>query len=123
MYLWQKGHNISLCATSDFKPIKLQECDCLMLGCWTSGWFIFKQHPNDIWTEFAQQYLQTKLPSNLVLFTTYKFKTGSLFKKMCEKLNLEGVSTINFLKSKTGILSEEDKMSLDRYVHNVSLKK
>ena len=121
MYLWQKGMNISLCATSDFKPEKLQKCDCLMLGCWTSGWFIIKQHPNPIWTAFAEKHLQAKLPRNLVLFTTYKIRTGSLFKKMREKINTEGVSSINYLKSKTGILSEEDKISLDHIVKSFTL--
>ena len=122
MYLWQKGLNISLCASSDFKPEKLQHCDCLMLGCWTSGWFVIRQHPNSIWTQFAEKHLQTKLPHNLVLFTTYKIRTGSLFKKMCEKINTNGVSSIHYMKSKTGILSEEDKIALDDMVNNIPLK-
>ena len=92
-----------------------------MLGCWTSGWFVIKQHPNSIWTAFAETQLQTKLPRNLVLFTTYKIRTGSMFRKMREKINTDGVSSIDFLKSKTGILSEEDKMALDNIVKKVSL--
>ena len=116
MYLWQKGASVSLCATSDFVKEKLEHCDCLMLGCWTSGWFVINQHPNKIWVEFAEKYLQGELPRNLLLFTTYKICTGSLFKRMKSKMNLRRVESIQFLKSKTGILSADDKIVLDEIV-------
>ena len=117
MYLWQKGVSVSLCATSDFKEEKLDNCDCLMLGCWTSGWFIVNQHPNQIWVEFAQKYLQVELPKKVLLFTTYKIHTGSLFHRMKKKINLHNVESIKTLKSKTGILSSEDRMVLDKIVN------
>ena len=120
MYLWQKGMNVSLCATSDFKAEKLEHCDCLILGCWTSGWFIVNQHPNKIWTDFAEKYLQGKLPPHLILFTTYKFHTGSMFNRMKKKLNLEGIEKIETLKSKTGFLSTEDKSKLDKFIGNIN---
>ena len=116
MYLWQKGVSVSLCATSDFKQEKLENCDCLMLGCWTSGWFIVNQHPNDIWVKFAKEKLQVQLPKKLLLFTTYKIHTGSLFNRMKAKLNLKGVESIDSLKSKTGFLSEKDKKILDNII-------
>ena len=118
MYLWQKGVSVSLCATSDFTKDKLEHCDCLMLGCWTSGWFIVNQHPNKIWVEFARQHLQGELPKHLLLFTTYLFHTGSLFTRMKKKMNLQGVKSIRTLKSKTGFLSPEDKTVLDDIVKN-----
>ena len=116
MYLWQQGINVSLCATSDFSKEKLQDCDCLMLGCWTSGWFIVNQHPNKIWVEFAEKQLQTQLPPKLLLFTTYKIHTGSLFNRMKKKLNLDKVGSIETLKSKTGMLSITDKALLRDFI-------
>lgn len=116
MYLWQQGVSVSLCATSDFTKEKLQNCDCLMLGCWTSGWFIINQHPNKIWVEFARKYLQNPLPRKLLLFTTYKIHTGSLFNRMKNKLNLCNVDLIKTLKSKTGTLSDKDKELLRELV-------
>ena len=116
MYLWQQGINVSLCATSDFSKEKLQDCDCLMLGCWTSGWFIMNQHPNKIWVEFAEKQLQTQLPPKLLLFTTYKIHTGSLFNRMKKKLNLDKVGSIETLKSKTGMLSITDKALLRDFI-------
>lgn len=116
MYLWQQGINVSLCATSDFSKEKLQDCDCLMLGCWTSGWFIVNQHPNKIWVEFAKKQLQTQLPPKLLLFTTYKIHTGSLFNRMKKELNLDKVDSIETLKSKTGMLSTTDKTLLRDFI-------
>ena len=116
MFLWQQGMNVSLCATSDFSKEKLQDCDCLMLGCWTSGWFFVNQHPNKIWVEFAEKHLQTQLPPKLLLFTTYKIHTGSLFNRMKKKLNLQHVGLIKTLKSKTGMLSTADKTLLRDFI-------
>ena len=116
MYLWQKGVSVSLCCTSDFTVEKLQNCDSLLLGCWTSGWFLFNQHPNPIWKEFADKHMQGQLPRNLLLFTTYMFRTGSLFKRMKKRLNLNHVTSIQTLQSKTGFLSDEDKQVLDELV-------
>ena len=117
MYLWQQGMSVSLCATSDFSKEKLQNCDCLMLGCWTSGWFIVNQHPNKIWVEFAKKNLQTQLPPKLVLFTTYKIHTGSLFNRMKKKINTNNIKYIKTLKSKSGFLSEQDKSLLKEIIN------
>ena len=118
MYLWQQGVNISLCATSDFSKEKLQNCDCLMLGCWTSGWFVVNQHPNPIWVEFAKKHLQDPLPPKLVLFTTYKIRTGSLFNRMKKRINMNHVKSIQTMKSKTGFLSNQDKILLKEIVNH-----
>lgn len=119
MYLWQKGMSVSLCATSDFTPDKLNHCDCLLVGCWTSGWFLFNQHPNPIWKEFAKQHLQSQLPEHILLFTTYMFRTGSLFKRMKKRMNLHHVSSVRTLKSKTGMVSAADKKVLDELVEQL----
>ena len=116
MFLWQQGISVSLCSTSDFKKEKLAECDALMVGCWTSGWFIINQHPNPIWVKFAEENLQGQLPSRLLLFTTYKIHTGSLFTRMKKRMNLQQVKTIQTLRSKSGFLSEEDKKVLLAFI-------
>src|SRR5512145_2351022 len=59
----------------------VQSCDLLILGCWTSGMFLFGQKPDKEWVEFANN-----LPSiegkETVLFTTFKTATGSMFRNM-----------------------------------------
>lgn len=110
--------SVSFSSVADFKPEQLEGCDLLMLGCWTSGWFVVNQHPNEIWVEFAKK-LPQNLPPRLVLFATYKFHTGSMFSRMKKHLNLTKVRRLDTLKSKTGILGDDEKALLDNYVADI----
>lgn len=118
MYLWSKGMSVSYSSVSDFKPEQLEGCDLLMLGCWTSGWFVVNQHPNELWVDFAKK-LPESLPPRLILFATYKFHTGSMFRNMKKHLHLKGVRLLDTLKSKTGILSQTERDLLDKYVAEI----
>lgn len=118
MYLWSRGMSVSYSSVSDFKPEQLNDCDMLMLGCWTSGWFVVGQHPNKLWVDFAKQ-LPANLPPRLILFATYKIRTGSMFSRMKKRLNLSQVRRIDTLESKTGILGDYEKKLLDAYVDEI----
>lgn len=114
MYLWQKGFSISLCATDDYTEDKIEGCDLLVTGCWTSGWFIINQYPNSLWQKFAYK-LPPELPPHLILFTTYKIRTGSMFRNMKKCLNLKNIVATDTMESKTGMLTETEKKVLDKY--------
>lgn len=118
MYLWSQGMSVSYSSISDFKAEQLRDCDLLMLGCWTSGWFVVNQYPNDLWVEFAKK-LPSQLPPKLILFTTYRFHTGSMFRNMKKHLHLKGVKLLDTLKSKTGILGQVERELLDKYVAEI----
>lgn len=120
MYLWTKGVSVSFCSTADFKQEMLHDCDFLLLGCWTSGWFIVNQHPHDRWVEFARQ-LPSALPGNLLLFSTYKFSTGSLFRRMKKQLDLSAVKQAAILKSKKAYLSDKHKQVLDGFIAHIKI--
>lgn len=119
MHLWSRGLSVSLCSTADFTPERMNDCELLVLGCWTSGWFVINQHPNRRWVQFAQEKLTPPLPRHLLLFTTYKFHTGSMFKNMKRHLRLDGVQAVQTLKSKTGVLTEEQKSSLNSIAQQI----
>lgn len=121
MYLWSKGVSVSYSSISDFKAEQLQDTDLLLLGSWTSGWFVVNQYPSKEWIEGVKQ-LPDRLPTELVLFATYKIRTGSIFKRMKRYLNLSNVTNINTMRSKTGILSDEDKQSLDAYIDRIKAR-
>lgn len=121
MHLWSQGLSVSLCSIGDFTPEKMNECQLLVLGCWTSGWFVVNQHPNRRWVQFAQDKLTAPLPPHLLLFTTYKLHTGSMFRNMKRQLTLRPNQSVQTLKSKTGILTEEQKKSLDLIAQKVRL--
>ncbi|RRD79410.1 flavodoxin family protein [Tannerella forsythia] len=114
MYLWSKGFNVSLCAISDFDRTKLQQTDFLFLGCWTCGWFVIGQHPHRKWTTFVRS-VQDQLPEKVLFFTTYKIRTGSMFRRMQRAAGLVPSAKAMRLKSRTGKLSEQDKIILNRF--------
>lgn len=116
MYLWSKGLNVSLSAISDFDISKLKDTDLLLSGCWTCGWFIVGQHPHKKWVSLAKEMTGIIPPQRLLFFTTYKFRTGGMFRKMKKAMNIQNSVHINSLKSKTGTLTEEDKSILDRLI-------
>lgn len=112
MFLWQQGVSVSLLSTADYSEEKVRDADLLLLGCWTSGWFIINQHPHRRWREFAEK-LPKDLQSRLALFTTYAFRTGSMFSRMLKQLpkSLKHDKAWR-LASRTGRLSEDDKALL-----------
>lgn len=118
MYLWSKGVNVSYGPISDFKEEQLRDSDLLLLGSWTTGWFVVNQNPSKVWIE-ASKKLPATLPPHLVLFATYKVRTGAIFKRMKGCLNLSDVKQVDTMKSKTGILSDEDKQRLDAYIERI----
>lgn len=118
MYLWSRGVNVNFGALSDFKDDQIKDSDLLMLGSWTSGWFVVNQHPSHLWVEGSRK-LPATLPPNLVLFATYKLRTGAIFNRMKRHLNLSGVACIDTMRSRTGILSEDDKRRLDHYIEKI----
>ena len=110
-YLKDQNIDATIAPIQEFDPEKAGEYDILLLGCWTSGLFIFLQHPDKEWVEFARK-IPPLTDQKVGLFTTYKLATGSMFKKM--KMHLKGnvSDDLPAFKSKNGELSEEDKERL-----------
>lgn len=118
MHLWSRGVSVSLCSLSDFDKKKAAEADILVLGCWTSGFFVVGQHPHRRWREFARSIAGEYSAKRFILFTTYKIRTGSMFRRMQQELGLPPLERVARLKSRTGRLSAQDLEYLDNYIHN-----
>lgn len=114
-YLKANNIGVALSSIQEYKDEILEEADYLLLGCWTQGLIFFLQHPDKIWVDFAR-FLPDNLKSRIILFTTYKVLTGSMFKKMYTKLNDNYNFSFIELKSRNGSLSEFDKISLDKLI-------
>lgn len=106
---------VALSSIQGYRDEILKEADYLLLGCWTQGLIFFLQHPEKIWVDFAR-ILPVNLKSKIILFTTYKVLAGSMFKKMYTQLNDNYNFSFIELKSRTGSLSEVDKISLDKLI-------
>lgn len=120
MYLWQKGISVSLMSQADYKPEKVEQADLLFLGCWTSGWFVINQHPHVKWKIFAQQ-LPEDLKAKLFLFTTYKFRTGSMFRNMRKHLP-RGLKEqpLRTLQARIPHLNAVHKQQIDAYLAEIA---
>lgn len=113
-------HIQELGVISDIKPIEefkdsdIEGIDYLFLGCWTSGLMVIFQGPERSWVEFARQL--PGLPGNrIILFTTYKLLTGTMFKNMQKHLNLNTETVqLPVIKSRNGKLTEEGQDLLNR---------
>lgn len=116
MYLWSKGLHVSLCAISDFDPQKLAEKDFLLSGCWTCGYFVIGQHPHRQWKACSRRMAGQVPPHRTLLFTTYKFRTGSMLRNMKKTLRISRKASVPFLQSKNGLLSDTDKLILDQFI-------
>jgi len=109
-----KDHDISteLHSIQEFRKEHMEKADAVFLGCWTSGLFLFLQHPDNEWVKFAST-LPALNAKEVILFTTYKLATGSMFRNMQKSLTGKVNEIMAELKSKNGRLSEIDKIVLD----------
>jgi flavodoxin len=114
-YLKTKGISTKVSSIQAFQENLLSDADYVFLGSWTNGLMVILQHPDKEWKDFA-----AKLPSmpstKLVIFTTYKILTGSMFRNMYKQLKGKFTSPSLELKSRNGLLSATDKLKLDSII-------
>ena len=101
----QKGIEAKVVSIDEFNQRELMKVEYLFLGCWTQGYFVFNQQPDKKWVEFANQ-LPVINNKQVVLFTTYKIATGSMFRKMKERLKCDSKFIKLELKSRNGKMNE-----------------
>ena len=98
----------------------LASADYLLLGCWTSGLFVVRQHPDEPWLAFVRDMPAlgtTAAPGpKIALFTTYKLRTGSQFGRMRAALAGKTAAPQLELKSRNGRLSPTDEKALARFL-------
>jgi flavorubredoxin len=58
-FLQEKGITSKVIAVEEFKADQIENVSCLFLGCWTSGLFLFLQHPDRIWINRYRKYVQS----------------------------------------------------------------
>lgn len=111
-YLETKGILVKISPIQAYWEDLLEDADYVFLGCWTSGLMVMFQHPEKEWVDFAAK-LPAMQSAKLVLFTTYKILTGSMFRNMTKHLKGRFEAPSLELKSRNGLLSAADKENLD----------
>jgi flavodoxin len=109
------GYEVQIWSAGEVESAALVEVDLLLLGCWTSGWFVIMQHPEASWVEFARRLPALK-PSKVGLFTTYRLATGTMFRGMRRHLRGKVPEPGISLRSRSGRLSAAQEKDLKRFL-------
>jgi flavodoxin len=119
-FLTSRGLAASVVSVGDCDITSLATADYLFLGCWTSGLFVVRQHPDEPWLAFVRDMpALATTPSagpKVALFTTYKLRTGSQFPKMRAVLDGKTRAPELALQSRDGRVSPADEQSLGRFL-------
>jgi flavodoxin len=119
-FLRTKGVAATAVSVGECEMSSLAGAEYLFLGCWTSGLFVIKQHPDEPWLAFVRA--MPKLPSTaeggpkVGLFTTYRLRTGSQFPKMRSALAGKTSPPQLELQSRDGHLSPKDDEALELFI-------
>ncbi len=113
-HLESKGISTSVQSVGECDPASLAGVDLVLLGCWTSGFFVVAQHPDEPWLAFVRE-MPSLDGARVGLFTTYKLATGSMFARMRAALGVKAGSIDLELKSRDGHLSDAGRQALDRF--------
>jgi len=104
---YQNNLQTEIISIYEFSKDVLEGVDYIFLGCWTHGLMILLQHPEQHWVKFANS-LPALNSKKIVLFTTYKLATGSMFKNMRKHIHCESSDIVLEIKSRNGNLQESD---------------
>jgi flavodoxin len=114
-HLASRGLDVAVNSVGECDPTSLAGADIVLLGCWTSGYLVVGQHPDEPWLAFVRD-LPALGGSRVGLFTTYKLATGSMFRRMRAALGSRVGPVDLELKSRDRHLSHEGRAALDRLI-------
>jgi flavodoxin len=113
-HLEAKGIIATVQSVGECDPASLADADLVLLGCWTSGYFVIAQHPDEPWLAFVRD-MPALDGARVGLFTTYKLATGSMFARMRAAIGVKARRFDLELKSRDGHLSDASRQALDRF--------
>lgn len=94
------------------------EVDTIFLGCWTSGLFFFRQRPEPDWVRYLHE-LPDISNKEIVLFTTYKIVTGTMFSEMARHLPAGTRLSLVKIKSRSSRLTDTNMELFDLLTNTV----
>jgi len=92
------GHECSVESVSNADPKRVSAAGAIVIGCWTKGYFIIKQHPSEPAVDFV-----AKLSLNgkrVAVFTTYKLAVGSTLRQLSAQVESSGGKVTGMYKVK-----------------------
>jgi flavodoxin len=114
-HLRDRGIETAVASFGEEDPAALAAADLVFLGAWTHGLFVIAQHPEDAWVEWTRE-LPRLDRARVGLFTTYKLRTGSMFRRMRDALEPSGARIGVELKSRNQTLTDAGRRALDAFL-------
>jgi flavodoxin len=114
-HLRARGVEPRVAAIGEIDPAGLADVDYLFLGCWTHGWFVINQHPEQAWVDWTRELPRIDRP-RVALFTTYKLRTGSMFPRMRRALADRAPRIDLELQARGKQLTEDGRRALDAFL-------
>jgi flavodoxin len=82
------GHECSTDNVSRADPRVVARADAAVIGCWTKGWFVVRQHPSDGVLRFLEQLSLKGRP--VAVFATYRLAVGSTVTQLARAVEAAG---------------------------------
>jgi len=117
-FLSEKGIDNRVFSIDNYDEGFLKTANMVLLGAWTQGLFLFAQHPGKKWKKFAKNIPEIK-NKNVLLFTTYKLLTGSMFKRMKSTIIDKVDDCRIFIKSRNSRLTEFNRQQLENWINQI----
>jgi flavodoxin len=92
------GHECSAENVSNASASALARADAVVLGCWTKGWFIIRQHPSEGMIAFLEGLSLNGKPT--AVYATYKLAIGSTLRQLANAAETAGAKVTGMYKVK-----------------------
>ena len=92
------GHECTAASTWSAEPAAVSRADAIVLGAWTKGWFIVRQHPSEGALTFLEKASLNGKP--VAVFATYKLAVGSTVTQLANAVERAGGRVTGMYKVK-----------------------
>jgi flavodoxin len=92
------GHECTVESVSNADPKVVARANAVVIGCWTKGWFIVRQHPSEGALAFAEKLSLNGRP--VAVFATYRLAVGSTVTKLANAVEAAGGTVTGMYKVK-----------------------
>jgi flavodoxin len=82
------GHECTAASTWNADPAAVARADAAVIGCWTKGWFVIRQHPSEGALQFLEKLSLSGRP--VAVFATYKLALGSTVRQLANAVEAAG---------------------------------
>ena len=92
------GHDCSSESVTNADPGQVARADALVVGAWTKGYFIVRQHPSEGALRFLEKLSLRGKP--VAVFTTYRLAAGSTLTQLSRAVEASGGHVTGMYKVK-----------------------